>query len=95
MYLRGGIPRKISGTAVATGWSRHDFPDGVANFLVFVNNGAVAVEIALSKEDADAGVGWTIAAGKDIAWPAECASIWVKAASSTAAWVAMAFIRRG
>jgi hypothetical protein len=95
-YLRGGIPRYMSGTANATEWSKHEVPGGVANALVLKNNGSVVLNVALSEEDAAAGIGWPIPAGETIGpWPAEVASIWTKSASATAGWVAMAFVRRG
>ncbi|MCU0912940.1 MAG: hypothetical protein MUC88_00080 [Planctomycetes bacterium] len=96
MYIRGGIPRFLAGGADATAWSRFEFPDGPCNSLVFKNTGANPLLLALSKEDADAGVGWTVGNGVTVGpWPAESATIWVKATVSTTTWEALAFIRRG
>jgi len=96
MYLRGGIPRLMKGTAHTTQWDRHEVPDGVCNSLVFKNSGGNPIMIALSKEDADLGVGYTVANGTTIGpWPAETGAIWTKSTGGDSAWEALAFVRRG
>ena len=94
LSIRGGIPRFYGGVATTT-LGEIPFTDGITNHLLFRNLGAVAIELAFNKHDAEAGNFWTVANATSIEIPAEVGGLWLKSASSTSAWEALALIRRG
>jgi len=95
IYLRGGIPRHVNGTtanpATVEVWTWEGMP---ANFLWFQNTGAGVVVLSFTKEDADAGIGISIAAGADYSMPTEIDRFWTKSAAAQT-FQAVAFMRRG
>ena len=95
-YHRGGIPQHINETALAasvTGWN---VEKATANYLWFKVTGANPIVLTLTnKEDADNGIGITVA--NDAVWegPAEIGSFFVKAVTANSAFQAVAFRVRG
>lgn len=96
-YIRGGMPRKISGTASATADQIFIMRyGGVTNHVVIKNTGGTnALLVCFDAVDFSNGEFWTIAAGAEISWPVETGDIWVKAGAATTTYEIMAFIRRG
>lgn len=96
-YIRGGMPRKISGTASVTESQIPIMPfGGVTNHVVIKNTGGTnALLVCFDAADVTRGEFWTIAAGGEISWPVETGDVWVKSGAATTTYEIMAFIRRG
>lgn len=96
IYLRGGLPRKVSGDANTSDWSEYPVPGGNANAVILKNTGANIVLFALSKEMRDKDEGWAVAvSGETTLLPAELGSIWVKSTGGASTFDALVFVRRG
>jgi hypothetical protein len=104
MYIRGGIPTLLSGSApgVASVPARFRFSGGVTNHVIIQNQDETTdMVLFLTEAEATAGVGLVIPAkpgscGNPLAMPAEMSSFWVRSAGVGAInFVALGFLRRG
>jgi hypothetical protein len=102
IYLKGGIPRIIDGSAPPTAPGKFEIKGGVANFLA-IENLDLADDLYWypSAEDYSAGRYFIIPAvvgsvGNPLLVPAEAAVLWFMASGATAInFKVLAFLRRG
>jgi len=94
-YLRGGIPRHVNGTtANPTAVEEWTWEGGIANYLVFQNNGTGAIVLSFTLVDATAGIGVSVANGTTFEVPAEIGGFYTKSTAAQA-FTAVVFLRRG
>lgn len=94
VYLRGGIPRHVTGTTAIATAQQWLWSGGVANHLWFQNTGTGAIVLSFTADDAAADRGISVAAGADYLLPAEIADFYTKSAAAET-FQAVVFIRRG
>jgi len=97
IYLRGGLPRKISGSAEVTQWDEFPVCGGQANAVIVRNTGSTnPLFVAFGREMKDANEGWEVAKSSEtVLLPAEFGSIWVKSTGGATTFEALVFVRRG
>jgi len=106
VYARGGIPAFVAGTTVNPAatqqwhWRNSPLPDGpasgygTANWLRFENTGTGPIVLSFSEEDADNGIGITVAASAVVEMPVEIARFFTRSAAAQT-FVALVALRRG
>lgn len=96
MYLRGGIPSLIAGSASTSDYARFDVRGGNANAVIIKNTGSNPIKVAFSQEMAESDHGWTVAASSEtVLLPAEFGSLYVKSQTGASTFEALVFVRRG
>ncbi len=98
LYTAGGIPLHVNeataGSVEKWTWNNQGARGGVTNWLWFRNTGAADITLSFTQEDADAGIGITVATTAIWEGPASIGAFYTDSAGAES-FEAVVFVRRG
>lgn len=100
VYLRGGIPRHLSGGASTTVGQWAASLEGITNHFHFENLGANPIILSFTQAAADAAEGVIIPVGlgvigNPLSLAIEARDFWVQTTVGLSTWTLLALLRRG